>query len=182
MTYRDRRLAKAERLRGWAEKRYEGVAAVQARADVYRGDHAFNTQPGYIPERARLNRAQERSWESAKLADRMSSRAAGIEAAAERAIYSDDPDAIERLRERIAELETERDTVKAFNKSARAGAPNLDLLASSPELRADLASCVRIGSVFVGKGGGFPAYKLTNLSANIARQKQRLAALERAAA
>jgi hypothetical protein len=49
------------------------------------------------------------------------SRAANIEAAAEHAIYSDDADAIKRLTERIAGLESERGTIKAYNAACRKG-------------------------------------------------------------
>lgn len=56
MTYRERREARAERLRGWAEKREKAAEATFKSHEIFRGDHAFNTQPGHIPERARVNR------------------------------------------------------------------------------------------------------------------------------
>ena len=54
MTYRERRERRAERLRGWAEARQARAAATFAAHEVYRSDYAFNTQPGHIPERARV--------------------------------------------------------------------------------------------------------------------------------
>lgn len=176
MTYRERREARAERLRGWAEKRYASVAVVQAEADKYRGDHAFNTQPGYIPERARLNRAQERSWESQKKADRMSERADNIEAVAERAIYSDDPDAIDALKARIGTLEAERDRIKAYNATCKKGTRDVTILDAAQQ--ATLVSVAQYSAYQLGKHGELPSYALSNLSGNIARNRERLARLE----
>ena len=105
MTYRERRAARAERLRGWADKRKEQAAVVFCEADRYRGDVAFNTQPGHIPERARLVRRRDAACASAEKAAEMEGRAAEIERQAGRAVYDDDPDAVERLEARVAGLE-----------------------------------------------------------------------------
>lgn len=113
MTYRERREARAERLRGWAATRQQRAAAVFKAGEPFTSDIAFNTQPGHIPFRARLIAREERAYESTRKAASMESRADGIEAQLDHAIYSDDPDAIERLRERIAELEGERERIKA---------------------------------------------------------------------
>lgn len=63
-TYRERREARAERLRGFAEKREATAAATFKSHEQYRGDHAFNTQPGHIPERARVIAREDRAHES----------------------------------------------------------------------------------------------------------------------
>lgn len=195
MTYRERRERRAERLRGWADKRYAGVAAVNARADEYRGDHAFNTQPGHIPERARLNRAQEGAWRSQQKAERMEERADNIERQLGAAIYNDDPDAVEALRARIAILETRRDHYKAVNSVVR---PATYKLATIAEKVATLAALRDAGKItekdyaeLVSTMRAFPgvyeqvkraptySYHLTNLSGNIARNRERLTRLER---
>ena len=49
----------------------------------------------------------------------MNSRADELERQADRAIYSDDHDAIEKLTARIAALEAERERIKAVNKAVR---------------------------------------------------------------
>jgi len=69
---------KAERLDEWAEKR-----EVKAEADLnsfpsLRHDWAFITQPGHIPARARMNKADDRALESLKVAEGMRSRAEGM--------------------------------------------------------------------------------------------------------
>lgn len=191
MTYRERRLAKAERLRGWAEKRETQANAQLNRNPEMRHDIAFNTQPGHIPERARMIAADDRAFASLKKAESMESRAAGIEAAADKAIYSDDADAPEKLRERIAALEAARDHDKGINAAIRKAQK---VQPDAPPERI-LAALVQAGTLTEKEGGylarsyslqpyhglGYPTYHLTNLGANIRRQKVRLAEVEQAA-
>lgn len=192
MTYRERRLRRAERLRGWAEKRETQANAQFASNPELRSDHAFNTQPGHIPARARMNNADTRAFQSLDKAAQMERRADAIEAAAERAIYSDDPDAPDRLREKIAALEAERDRAKTINAAIRKVAkahPGGGAEANAGTLRdmvalgyindKEAASLARSYAIQPYHGLGFPAYHLTNLGANIRRQKQRLAEIER---
>lgn len=179
MTYRERREAKADRLRGWAEKRETDAAASLAAEPAYRDDWAFITQPGHIPARSAMNRRDERRHESLTKAASMSARADSIEAQAAHAIYSDDDDAIPRLRERIAGWEAERARIKAYNASCRKGARNVKLL--DEKQQAELASIARVAPYQLRDNGAAPAYWSANLSGNINRQRKRLAQLERAA-
>lgn len=174
-TYRERREARAERLRQWAEQRQARASATLAAdaAQPYAHDIAFLTQPGHIPERARMIAREDRAFESLAKAQSMAARADGIEAQAERAIYSDDPDAPERLRARIADLEAERDRIKTYNATCRAGRPDPTVL--DDRQRADLLSLARYAAFQLGKNGAMPAYALSNLAGNIARQRDRLA-------
>lgn len=177
MTYRERRERRADRLRGWAETRQARAAATFAAHEVYRGDHAFNTQPGHIPERARVIAREDRAHESLQKAARMDERADNIEAQLAGAIYSDDPDAVEALRARIAKLEAERDRIKAFNVTARKGQPDESLL--NDQERASLESERRFcGAYMERRKGQFPAYHLSNLNGNINRNRERLRMLE----
>jgi len=171
-TYRERREARAERLREWAEKREVKAEAVLQAGRVYWDDWAFVTQPGHIPQRARVMARDDRALESLRKAESMSARAQGIEAQLAGAIYSDDVDAVEQLRTRIAVLEADRDGIKAYNASCRKGAPDPAVLTEKG--RRDLAVLVRIGE----GAGPFPSYHLTNLTANIARNRKRLTQLE----
>ena len=179
MTYRERRQRRAERLREWAAKRQAGAAAVFAAHEVYRGDHAFNSQPGHSPERARVIAREDRAFESLRKAESMSHRADGIEAQLRGAIYSDDPDAIEQLEKRIAGLEAERERIKAYNASCRRGQTDESLLDEAQ--RASLASVREYAPFQLGKNGAFPAYALSNLSGNIKRNRDRLVDLIRKA-
>jgi len=69
---------KAARLDGWAQKREERAGAVLNSNPSLRHDWAFITQPGHIPQRARMNRADERACESLAKAKHMRERAFGI--------------------------------------------------------------------------------------------------------
>lgn len=192
-TYRERREARADRLEGWAAKREQRAAADLARArqmgdaipfgqPILVGHHSEGRDRRY---RDRIHNTYGRAFESQEKAESMASRAASIRDQAAGAIYSDDPDAIERLEERIAKLEAERDAIKAYNASARkaaktGGTGDESLLL--PAQRRDLASARRHSAYSLGKGDAMPAYHLSNLSGNIKRQRDRLAQLKRAAA
>lgn len=112
-TYRERREAKAARLLEWAEKRHAKAEQLRSVDANLRHDWAFITQPGHIPARARMNARDDRAYAIEKPAASFESRASNILDAADHAIYSDDPDAVERLRERIAELEAKRAAIKS---------------------------------------------------------------------
>ncbi len=184
MTYRQRREARAERLRAWAAAREERATAQLNSQPELRHDWAFITQPGRIPERDRMNRADARAFESLGKAERMAARADEIERQAARAIYSDDPDAPERLREKLAKLEAERDRWTAYNKACRkAGRATAEALAMLDDAqRADLASLARVASWQLRANGAAPAYLTSNLGGNISRLRERLERLERPAA
>lgn len=185
VTYRERREAKAERLREWAEKR--ATKAQQASADARRAvDGIPFGQPILMGHHSQRHheRALERqdnklrqAYEHDQKSRSMASRAANIQAQADHAIYSDDDDATERLAERIAELEAERDRVKQYNATARKGEPDYSIL--SEGLRVTLMSMARAGQVRDDRA--IPKYHLANLSADIRRNKQRLEGLRAAA-
>lgn len=129
MTYRERREAKAERLIDYAERREANQDALSeaARADeaatgipfgqpILRGHHSQRRHERVIE---RLDRAMGAAVENADKAASMRARAEEIERQANRAIYEDDPDALERLREKLAALEAQREQRKAENAAYR---------------------------------------------------------------
>ncbi len=185
-TYRERREARADRLDGWADKRQTRGEATLDRARTMADAIPFG-QPMLVDHysyrrdvnyRNRINSTFRRSFEDLNKATSMTSRAANIRAAADRAIYSDDDNAVEALTVRIEKLEAERARIKAYNASCRKGAPDLALL--DEKQQAGLASALKY-SAHACKGGTFPAYSLTNLSGNIAKQRKRLTQLTREA-
>lgn len=188
MTYRERRLRRAQRLQEWADKRE--AKADQAYADSNRAVEGIPFgQPilvGHHSEgkmRRAIGRAQSKATQSIEhsaKAEEMRSRADNILAAADHAIYSDDPDAIERLRVKLAGLEAERDGIKAYNASCRKGTPDTSVL-SAKSLK-DLESTKKYTPYFLGPNDSMPSYVLSNLNGNINRTRKRLAALERRAA
>jgi Domain of unknown function (DUF3560) len=183
MTFRDRRERRAQRLREWAARRAAMSEAAFDRAHDVAGQIPLG-QPvlvGHHSERrhrrdlARIDGAMAAGVEHGRMAERMSQRAGNIEAALEASIYDDDADAVERLRERIAALEAERERIKGYNASCRRGQPDPSLL--DERQRETLADVARVSPFALGKGGAFPSYALSNLSGNLARNRQRLARL-----
>lgn len=188
MTYRERRLRRAERLREWAEKRrgraaagfqaaHNAVAGIPPGQPILVGHHS---ERRHRRDLERHDQAMRRAFESQALAASMASRAEEIEHQADHAIYRDDPDAIERLEERIADLESERVRKKAINAAIRKGEgweARLDPPLSERERR-ELLDHARFSP---GQNGNvsYPAYVFQNLGGNINRQKQRLAQLRR---
>lgn len=182
MTYRERRQRKAERLREWADKRRAKSAAAfkgaRKRLDciplgqpILVGHHS---EKRHRRDLARIDGGFARGFEHERKANEMESRAANIEDAADRAIYSDDPDAVEQLEARIAALEAQRDRAKAINKAIRKG-PGWEAHLSPP-LTDDERREIEINLKFAPGFGklGYPSFHFSNLSGNIARQRKRL--------
>jgi len=178
MTRRERIERRIGRRREWADGRRRKAAGLLRQNEPFRGDWAFNTQPGHIPERARAIRRSDRAFEHESMAQHHLGRAAGLEAQLERSVFSDDTDAEARLLARIEEREAEADRLKRYNATCRAAAKrgeahgDLDLL--SEEQRRELVVLARVASYQLRPGGAFPAYASSNLRANIRRDRERL--------
>lgn len=190
-TYRERREARAARLEEWAAKREAKAAA--AHESVHRiADGIPFGQPilvGHHSERharrdvERIDSGMRRSVENARKAEEMAAKAANIRSAADRAIYSDDHDAIERLEEKLAGLEAERDRIKAYNASCRKGAKTEtpgDLSLLDDKQRREIISTAKVAPYMLGKNGAMPAYHLSNLSGVISTTRKRLGQLRAA--
>ena len=106
MTTRERRAARADRLREWAAKREQKAAASFHHADQISERFAFgqpilvghHSERGARRDQERMHNAMHAGVEHMNKAADMSSRAAGIERQLDEAIYSDDDNAIDRLR------------------------------------------------------------------------------------
>lgn len=189
-TFRERRLERAERLREWATKRaarssgqfkraYDLVSGIPLGQPILVGHHSERRHRRVLE---RSDSAMRAGWEDSNKAADMNSTAANIEDAADRAIYMDDPDAIDRLTAKIAKLEGQREARKAANKIVRnrkldkaaKTAQLAELLTCSPELAARLLEPDCCG------GYGFPSYALANLSGTITKERARLAQLQHA--
>jgi hypothetical protein len=174
VTYRERREAKAERLQEWAAKRHAQAVAQLSSQPEMRHDWAFVTQPGHIPQRARMIAADERAFRSMDKADAMLARADGIASQLDSSIYSDDPDAVERLEERIAKLEAKRDAIKTHNKTHRNGSGCTCPEGCGCRSRFEVTRCDCTSHPL-------PGYVLANLSSDIKRNRDRLDMLQRQA-
>lgn len=172
MTYRDRRLARAERLRGWSEanerrsdQRYDAATSI--------ADGIPFGQPilvGHHSERRhrrdldKIHAGMRASVELERKATTQAQAAATIEAQAEGSIYDDDPDAVERLTEKLAALEAKREAMTSANAEYRKQ--------HRAELKA-MSAYQRSQSV------PFPSYAISNIGGNISRCRERLARLQR---
>jgi hypothetical protein len=186
MTRRERMERRAERRREWAEGRQSKAAACARVGDEHRDpqtgrmDWALVTQPGHIPERARINRAHERGHEHAKMADHHEAKAAGIEHQLATSIYSDDDDAAEALEAKAALIDAQADRAKALNAAFRK-APGTEkaeklaaLVRAGTMTQAEAVEAANLFGMCSWERQPFPAYHLTNLRANARRCRERI--------
>ena len=198
--------------RDYAERRAARIARLEARAARLQREsaQAFSTarrvgdaipfgQPilvGHHSERrhrrdaAKIERNMRKGVAAAAEAERLDRRAARTES--NEAISSDDPEALEKLRAKVASIETTKERMKECNaliRKARAAAKGkgtdetraiIDALVKAlgwPEERAaQLAKPDCFGNI------GFADFELTNRGAEVRRLKQRIAQLEARAA
>ena len=175
-----RRQEKADRMRELAEKnrrKAEGLydtarqmgEAIPFGQPILIGHHSEGRDRRY---RAKIGAKYEKADEAQKKATYYAGRAAAIED--NKSIFSDDPQAGEKLTERIAILEKRRDLMRAANKCVRKkdleGLMDLGFNERrATELMTVPDFCGRIG---------FADYELSNLGANIRRLKQRAQIVE----
>ena len=209
MTYRERRERRANRRREWAEGRQSKATQSFTRADSVASGIPFG-QPvlvGHHSERrhrrdlARIDSAMASGVAHSKMAEHHSRAADTIERQLENSIYSDDHDAAERLQAKIADLEAQRERMKAINswlqkhmkahgfksrrlpgwerqieEAERFGALLVEAthgLKLTKREFSDLASAYRHSGRI-----GYPPYALSNLAGNIGRTRKRLQSLQ----
>lgn len=185
MSRRERMEQRLTRREEWAQKR---EASAQAAFDTAHtmGEAIPFGQPiivGHYSEkrdrnyRARINAKVTRGVTDTRMAEHHSNKAQGIARQLDQSVFSDDGDAIERLRERITDREAARDRIKAFNASCRKGSPDESILTERE--RVDIATTRRVAPYQLSTGGGFPRYVLTNIGGAIRKDKERIADIER---
>ena len=183
--YADKLFNKRERLLERADKAdREGDARIK-RADsdasaiplgqpILVGHHSEKRDRRF---RDRIHNNLSKGYELKNKAGDLRARAASVGTAG---VSSDDPDAIEKLREQLAELEKKQRYYKAINKALRA----FDRSGSDDELKKLALSDVLIEKLkqpddFGDRG--IPAYKLSNNNSNMRRIRKRIEALSKAA-
>ena len=183
---RERLERRLEQRESWAESRERKQAAALAAADLSEEKTGIPLgQPilvGHHSERRHrkvIERATAKGFESlehAKMAGKHNAAAGTIARQLDRAIFDDDPDAVERLTERIADLEAQRERVKDLNRRIRKG-ECLDSLGLTDKETADLMEAARWH-----RRRDFPPYVLQNLGNSIRRYRQRLGVVSEARA
>lgn len=190
MTRRERLERRAERREEWAQGRADKARSLRnATPESIRRDWAFITQPGRIPERERMNRRDAKAVEHDHMAAHHRTRAAGLRDQLNRSIYSDDVDAVERLRERIAGLDAKRKRNTAVNRAWRkAGKPTADdrdgweRVATTLGVPLDSLQGARLNLARDPLDRApFPPYVNQNLGNRIRTARQRIEAIEAAA-
>jgi len=183
--YESRRTARIERLRARAERHAAEGAALVAQGDrmasvipmgqpILVGHHSERRDRSY---RAKINGKFERGYASLKQAENLDRRADVAER--NNAISSDDPNAVERLREKLAKLQADRDTMKRVNKAYSKGGFRAAFPNAKPEQIAKLAEKL---AACPWDRKPYPSFALTNTGAEIRRVEKRIAELERRAA
>ncbi len=170
---RERFAERAARLRREAEatgtRAREMASVIPFGQPILVGHHSERADRNY---RKHIQRAYEKAGELADKAEHYERRAT----TENRAISSDDPDAVTKLRAKIEKAEALQETMKAANKLVRKG--DVDALADLLDCSREKAETV-MQPDFCGRRG-FADYQLTNNSANIRRMKARIQTLEAA--
>jgi hypothetical protein len=172
---RERLAARAERLRAEGQRRvdraHEMASAIPFGQPILVGHHSEGRDRRY---RGRIHDNFSKGFETLKAADEVAARAASVGSGG---ISSDDPDAVDKLRAELVELETRRVLMKDCNAIIRrhkgeAAIPHLVQRGVGQRVAAEL-----IKPDFCGRLG-FADYMLTNSGANARRIKARIAELE----
>lgn len=182
-TRRERLERKLEKRGEWAGKARQrssaAFAAAHERASVIPfgqpiliGHHSERRDRRY---RERIRAGFDKAAAESQLVKHHEQKAAGLESALERSIFDDDPDAIERLEAKAAELEASRETMKAANKAWKRGghAAVIELLG------AEVAAKAHWRASYTADERPYPSYALTNTGAEIRRCKQRIEAIRK---
>jgi hypothetical protein len=132
--------------------------------------------------RERISNKFQRSAELSAKARRLRELAASVGSAG---VSSDDPDAIDKLRERVELLEDRQHIMKRLNAIWRKhGSPRPDNSEGWAKVAEEFGStdqCAKIRAAMARdplNRGPFPDYALTNNNANIRRIRERIAGLE----
>lgn len=171
---RDRLEARADRARSASHMTYTRAevmaSAIPFGQPVLRGHHSERRDRNY---RARIHNTFGKAFALHDQAKELDRRAAAV---GKGGISSDDPDAIDKLRVKLAELEERHERMKRTNALLRsndhAGLERMGYTAAA------IANLFRPD--YRGRAG-FASYELTNSSANIRRIRDRIAALEKIA-
>lgn len=177
--YKAKRLAKIERLRAAAKRVH-----AEGKASIEQGDSMFKVIPfgqpilvGHHSERRDRN-YRDRAWNKLgkgykliEKSEKLNDRAAAIEQ--NRAIFSDDPEAIEKIGGKLAQLEARQERMKAANKLVKKGdRDGLTAMGYSETEISYLLDPKKFG------GPGYASFELTNNNANIRRLKERAKVIE----
>lgn len=182
--YESKRQARYERLLKAAERAASESSSAQSQAramadiipfgqPILVGHHSEKRDRNY---RERINNKFRKGYELAKKAEELRSRAASVEA--NNAIYTEDPQAVEKLESKLETLLKEQAEIKRINAALRKGA-DFATLEMSDEHRRKLLSVAKFQAYYNPLKKGFPPYILTSINAKIKTAKQRAEVVEK---
>ena len=172
---KERMLALADRMQSASDAAYkrarEMASIIPMGQPILVGHYSEKRDRNY---RARIWRTQDRCLELQRKAEYFRQKAASVGTGG---ISSDNPDAIEQLRAKVAKLEAVQERMKQANAIIR---KHKEQATAVPELIAlgmdEARAYALLKPDFCGRIG-FPAYALQNNNANIRRIKERIASL-----
>lgn len=177
---RERLEARAERLAAESNRRFDAahdaVAGIPFGQPILVGHHS---EGRHRSDLARHDRNMRKAIELNKAAQDAAGRASSVGSGG---ISSDDPDAVVKLKEKLADLESDQAKAKAVNaairKHAKAGHDAQVAALGEMGYGASIAAQL-LKPDFCGRVG-FPDYDISNRSASIRSVKQRIEQLGRA--
>ena len=179
---KDRYEELANKNRQQSEERYDAARSIGSRIPMGQpilvGHHS---ERGHRADLKRIDNNMRKSIDHSDKADYYERRAQTIEH--DRTIYSDDPEAIQKLKHRLTELEKHQAWMKQINRLCRSKKLTDEQIAEHLEDEYGLsASGIRglLNPQYSYQKRGFQTWQLSNNNANTRRIKERIAQLEKA--
>jgi hypothetical protein len=184
MTRRERLEHKLERRQEWAGKATQRSNVAYARADQIAKARPFgqpilvghHSEASARADQRRIESAMDKSVEEMHKAEYHESKADGLARQLAHNVYSDDENAVEALEARIAKHEAQAATYVALNAAWRKAKGDIAKFAELAGLGIAEAQMIerRIETAYSWEKQPIPSYTLTNLRANIRRDRERI--------
>ena len=187
--FEERRQARKERYeeladqnRQQSEERYDAARSIGSYIPM--GQPILvrhHSERGHRADLKRIDNNMRKSVEHSDKADYYERRAQTIEH--DHTIYSDDPQAIQKLKQRLSDLEEHQAWMKTINKLCRSKKLTDEQIAEQLEDEYGCTASVAHGLLnpqYSYQKRGFQTWRLSNNGANIRRIKERIAQLEKA--
>ena len=167
--------ARRERLENAADKLEAKAGAVlNVGKDHYSRDWAFITQPGPMRVREQWNKKQDRAFADVQQARELREKANSIGAGG---ISSDNPDAIEQLQAKLADLEARQARMKAINAAHKRYLKDPASLDKAQLSEPEKTMIRNYQPAYSWEPHPFPPYRISNNNANMHRIRERIEAL-----
>lgn len=185
LDYEERREKRIERLNNKADRAqkesdrlfdsaHDMASVIPFGQPILVGHHSEGRDRRY---RARIQNKFERAVETGNKATHYAERAAAAES--NTAISSDDPNAIDKLRDKLASLEAAQERMKKINAAHKKYLKNSHSLEATDLSESDKQLIISYVPSYSWEPHPFPPYAMQNNNANIKRVRDRISQLER---